>query len=43
MEKLKGYKDLVKYKSIRLWIVISNLTQKITYQYPKIIFQLFAI
>jgi GT2 family glycosyltransferase len=42
-KKLRGYKGSVKYKPIRLWIVISDLTQKITYQYPKLAFQLFAI
>jgi len=42
-KKLRGYKGSVKYKPTLLWNVISNLTQKITYRYPKFAFQLFAI
>ena len=42
-KKLRGYKGSVKYKPTLLWSVISNLTQKITYRYPKLAFQLFAI
>jgi SAM-dependent methyltransferase len=42
-KKLKGYKGLIKYKPTFLWQRISDLTQKITYRYPKYAFQLFAI
>ena len=42
-KKLREYKGSVKYKPTLLWSVISNLTQKITYRYPKLAFQLFAI
>jgi len=42
-KKLRGYKGSVKYKPALLWTTISNLTQKITYRYPKLAFQLFAV
>jgi cyclopropane fatty-acyl-phospholipid synthase-like methyltransferase len=42
-KKLRGYKGSVKYKPTRLWSVISDLTQKITYYFPKFAFQLFAV
>ena len=42
-KKLKGYKGSIKYKPKFLWQRISDLTQKITYRYPKYAFQLFAI
>jgi len=41
--KLRGYKASVKYKPTRLWSIISDLTQKITYYFPKFAFQLFAV
>ena len=41
--KLRGYKGSVKCKPYFLWNRISDLTQKITYWYPKLAFQLFAI
>ena len=42
-KKLRGYKGSVKYKPTLLWNIIANLTQKITYRYPRYAFQLFAI
>ena len=42
-KKLRGYKGLFKYKPDILWIVISDLTQKITYYLPQFAFQLFAV
>ena len=41
-KKLRGYKASIKYKPSFLWERISDLTQKITYYYPKLAFQLFA-
>jgi len=41
--KLRGYRATIKYKPNFLWYRISDLTQKITYYYPKLAFQLFAI
>lgn len=41
--KLRGYKGLLRYKPALLWQIISDLTQKVTYFYPKLAFQLFAI
>jgi len=43
LKYLRGYKSLVKYKPAFLWERITDLTQKITYYYPKMAFQLFAI
>lgn len=42
-KKLRGYRALVKYKLTLLWRIISDLTQKITYRYPELAFQLFAV
>ncbi len=42
-KKLRGYKGLVKYKPDYLWNKILHLTQLITYHYPNLAFQLFAI
>lgn len=41
--RLRGYKEAVKYKPAFLWARISDLTQKITYHYPNLAFQLFAV
>jgi len=41
--KLRGYKASMKYKPALLWARIADLTQTITYHYPKLAFQLFAI
>jgi len=41
--KLRGYKASMKYKPAFLWARIADLTQTITYHYPKLAFQLFAI
>jgi len=40
---LRGYKASIKYRPTFLWARISDLTQKVTYHYPKPAFQLFAI
>ena len=42
-ERLRGYKGLSKYKPAFLWGRISDLTQKITYHYPRLAFQLLAV
>lgn len=42
-KKLRGYKASIKYKPTRLWSIISDLTQKITYYFPKFAFHLFAV
>jgi len=42
-KKLRGYKGAVKYKPGFLWRRFSDLTQKITYHYPKLAFQLIAV
>lgn len=42
-KKLRGYRGSVKYKPTLLWSIIANLTQKISYRYPKFAFQLFAV
>ena len=42
-KKLRGYKASLKYKPTLLWHIISNLTQKITYYFPKFAFQLFVV
>ena len=40
---LRGYKGGIKYKPIFFWERISDLTQKITYHFPNLAFQLFAV
>jgi SAM-dependent methyltransferase len=40
---LRGYAATIKYKPKFLWRIISDLTQKITYYFPKLAFQLFAV
>lgn len=42
-KRLRGYKSFLKYKPAFLWGIISTLTQKVTYFYPRLAFQLFAI
>jgi len=42
-KKLRGYKSSIKYSPAFLWARISDLTQKITYRYPKLAFQLMAV
>lgn len=42
-KRLKGYKASIKYKPAFLWARISDLTQKVTYFYPRLAFQLFAV
>lgn len=41
-KKLRGYKGGTKYTPPFLWGKLSDLSQKITYYYPKLAFQLFA-
>jgi hypothetical protein len=40
--RLRGYKGLVKWKPAFLWDKVSDLSQRITYHYPRLAFQLFA-
>lgn len=42
-KKLRGYKGSIRYKPTLLWGVISNLTQKLVYRYPKFAFQLLGV
>lgn len=42
-KRLGGYRGSTKYKPPLLWGIISDLTQKITYYYPGIAFQLLAV
>ena len=42
-KRLRGPKSLIRFRPIILWSLISNLTQKITYYYPKLAFQLLAV
>jgi len=42
-KELRGYRGEIKYKPTLLWTIISNLTLKITYRYPKYAFQLLAV
>jgi len=42
-KKLRGYKASIKYKPTLLWRIISDLTQKIVYYFPKLAFQLLAV
>ncbi len=42
-KKLRGYKGSVKYRPTLFWTVISELSQIITYLFPKYAFQLFAV
>lgn len=39
---LTGYRGSITYKPALLWRVVSDLSQKITYYYPKLAFKLFA-
>ena len=42
-KRLRGERSLIKYRPVRFWQIISDLTQKITYHCPEFAFQLFAI
>lgn len=42
-KKLRGYKGGIKYKPLLFWTIISDLTQKLTYHFPNLAFQLFAV
>ena len=42
-KKLKGYRGKIKYNPLFLWTRVSDLTQKITYYFPSLAFQLFAV
>lgn len=43
LKQLRGDGALVKYKPALFWIIISELTQKITYCFPNFAFHLYAI
>jgi hypothetical protein len=43
LKHLRGDGALVKYKPVLFWIIISGLTQKIIYYFPKFAFHLYAI
>jgi len=43
LKKLRGYGSSIKYKPTFLWGRISDLTQTITYYYPRAAFQLLAV
>ena len=40
---LRGYGALMKYKPVFFWTVVSDVTQKIVYHFPKFAFHLFAV
>jgi len=42
-KKLRGYKGEMRYKPAFFWARVLYLTQKVTYRYPKLAFQLFAV
>jgi len=42
-KRLRGYKASIKYDPVFFWTRISDLSQKVTYRYPKSAFQLLAI
>jgi len=42
-KKIRGCRGSIKYKPTFLWARISDLTQKVTYYWPNLAFQLFAI
>jgi 2-polyprenyl-3-methyl-5-hydroxy-6-metoxy-1,4-benzoquinol methylase len=42
-KRLKGYIGSIRYKPAFLWGRVSDLSQRITYYYPKLAFRLFAI
>lgn len=41
--RLRGYKAEMKFKPKLIWIIISDLTQKVIYRFPKYAFQLFCV
>ena len=42
-KNLRGYKGSIKYKPSLFWTIVSDITQKITYYFPNLAFQLFAV
>lgn len=42
-KRLREYKGGIKYKPTAFWQRVSDLSQKVTYYYPKLAFQLFAV
>ncbi|KYC45243.1 MAG: hypothetical protein APG12_01698 [Candidatus Methanofastidiosum methylothiophilum] len=42
-KKLRGNHGFIKYRPHKLWVILSNLSQKITYKFPSYSFQLFAV
>ncbi|NJD54596.1 MAG: class I SAM-dependent methyltransferase [Candidatus Methanoperedens sp.] len=42
-KQLKGYKGTIKYKPRLFWIIISDMSQKIVYNFPKLAFEIIGI
>jgi len=42
-KKLRGYKGSIKYRPNLFWAIISDITQKVVYRYPKLAFRLLAV
>ena len=40
--RLKGYRGSIRYRPAFLWGKLSDLSQKLTYRYPRLAFKLFA-
>jgi len=43
LKVLRGDKGSIRYRPALLWAIISSLTQKLTYYFPKLAFQLMAV
>jgi hypothetical protein len=41
--RLRGYKSSIRYRPVLFWGLLSGLSQMITYYYPRLAFQLFAV
>ena len=42
-KRLRGYKSIIKYKPVFIYSKVSGLTQKITYRFPQLAFQILAV
>jgi len=42
-KKLRGYGTIPRYRPALLWEIISDMTQKVTYHYPRLAFRLLAV
>jgi len=42
-KKLRGYKAMQRYRPALLWEIISDVTQKVTYHYPRLASRLLAV